>query len=196
MQIDPTKTAILVMDFQGTILGTLSDTHELVQQVANAITAVRRAGGKVGFVRVAFTPEELAGFPSHSAMGQRMNALGEKVLASAPGTQVDSRLLPQPGDIVVRKSRVGPFSTTDLDKQLRGANVDTLVICGIHTSGCVLTAVRDAHDLDYRVVVMRDGCADPDPVVHEFLTDTIFPKQAEVADLADIIEALGQSADA
>jgi nicotinamidase-related amidase len=196
MIINPANTALLAMDFQGVILATLASTDDLVDRTATAIAALRRANAKVAFVRVAFTAEEMAGFPAHSAMGQRMNEWADKVMADACSTQVDARLAPHPGDIVVRKIRVGPFSTTNLDEQLRAAGVETLIVCGIHTSGCVLTGVREAHDLDYRVIVVRDCCADPDPGVHEFLTGTIFPKQADVVDLADLLAALGAPVDA
>ena len=56
---------------------------------------------------------------------------------------------------MVRKTRVGAFSTTDLDEQLRQRGVDTLLLAGISTSGVVLSTVRDAHDRDYRVFVAR-----------------------------------------
>ncbi|HEX7914085.1 MAG TPA: isochorismatase family protein, partial [Paraburkholderia sp.] len=190
MKINPAKTALLVLDFQGTILASLPDADSLVERVADAIAAVRATDCTVAYVRVAFTEEELTYFPAYSAMGQRMNSMGEAVLMDAPATQVDSRLAPQPGDIVVRKRRVGPFSTTDLDAQLRQKGIDTLVLCGIHTSGCVLTGVREAHDLDYRIFVLADCCADPDPRINEFLTATILPRQAEVASVADLRAAL------
>lgn len=182
------------MDFQGTILATIPNPDFIIEKTKSAIEATRMAGGAVAFVRVAFEPGELAAFPAHSAMGQRMNALGEAVLAEAPGTQIDQRLSPQPDDISVRKSRVGPFSTTDLDQQLRRRNIDTLLVCGIHTSGCVLTTVRDGHDLDYRLIVISDCCADPDPSMHEFLVAKILPKQAEVVALNDVLGALEETA--
>jgi nicotinamidase-related amidase len=54
------------------------------------------------------------------------------------------------------------------------------VLAGISTSGCVLSTLRDASDRDYRLIVVSDLCADPDPEVHAFLTERIFPRQAEM----------------
>ena len=54
--------------------------------------------------------------------------------ADSPGTQVDERVAPEEGDIIVHKSRVGAFGTTDLDQQLRARGVDTLVLAGISTA--------------------------------------------------------------
>ena len=99
-------------------------------------------------------------------------------------------MAPEPGDIVVRKTRVGAFSTTDLDRQLRDRGVTTLILAGLSTSGVLLSTVRDAADRDYRVLVLADVSADPDPEVHAFLTERIFPRQARVITLADLEQLL------
>jgi nicotinamidase-related amidase len=115
---------------------------------------------------------------------------GDAFHADSPTTAIDERISPEPDDIVVRKTRVGPFLTTDLDEQLRRRGIDTLVLAGISTSGVVLSTVRDASDRDYRVVVLSDGCADREPEVHEFLTTRIFPSQATVITTAELAELL------
>jgi nicotinamidase-related amidase len=99
-----------------------------------------------------------------------------------PATQIPEEIAPHDGDIVVIKKRVGPFGTTDLHEQLQARGIDTLVLAGISTSGVVLSTVRDAHDRDYRVIVVADACADPDQEVHDFLVGRIFPHQVEVTD--------------
>jgi nicotinamidase-related amidase len=55
-----------------------------------------------------------------------------------PTTAIHDQLAPQPGDIEVRKTRVGAMSTTDLDQQLRDRGIITLVLAGISTNGVVL----------------------------------------------------------
>ena len=189
-KLDPARCALLAMDFQGSILGFLPDAAPLLSIVGETIDAVRRSGGRVGYVRVGFEPADVRAFPEHSAMGARIRAAGPNMHADSPMTAVHGSILPRPGDIVVRKTRVGAFSTTDLHRQLRAAAVDTLVLSGVHTSGVVLSTVREAHDLDYRVVVLSDGCADPDAQVHEFLTTRIFPKQAAVCTASELREIL------
>ena len=54
----------------------------------------------------------------------------------------------------------------------------------------VLSTVRAAADLDYRLVVVEDCCADQDADVHDFLTQRIFPRQAEVVTSSEVIQAL------
>jgi nicotinamidase-related amidase len=106
--------------------------------------------------------------------------------ADSPATAIDERIAPQDGDIIVRKTRVGAFSTTDLHEQLRAANVDTLLLAGLSTSGVVLSTVRDGADRDYRIIVLADACADPTPGVHEFLTEKVFPRQTTVLTTAEL----------
>ena len=79
---------------------------------------------------------------------------------------------------------------TALDLILRANARDTLIILGYATSGVVLSTVRFATDLDYRLVVVEDCCADQDPDVHDFLTQRIFPRQAEVVTSEDVIQAV------
>jgi nicotinamidase-related amidase len=191
MQFNPPATALVAMDFQPNIQASAANSSEVTSRAAEAIATIRKAGGHAAFVRVAFTLDELAAFPAHSVMGQRMKSVADKVLADAPATQLDPRLGAREGDISVRKRRVGPFSTTDLDAQLKAAGVDTLVLAGIQTSGCVLTAVREASDLDYRLIVLSDACADPDAEMHAFLLNRVFPRQASVMTLADYTAAIG-----
>jgi nicotinamidase-related amidase len=81
---------------------------------------------------------------------------------------------------------VGSFAGTDLHVQLQARGIDTLVLAGITTSGVVLSTVRDAHDRDYRVIVVADLCADRDPEVHQILTGKVFPGQADVIKAAEL----------
>jgi nicotinamidase-related amidase len=51
--------------------------------------------------------------------------------------------------------------------------------------------VRDGHDRDYRLIVLSDLCADPEADIHAFLTERIFPRQADVITSAQLDELLG-----
>lgn len=189
-KIDPAKTALLVMDFQNGHIGIVDNGDDLVQVANNLIRTFREHGGHIGYVRVAFTEEDLANVKPTGRVTRRINMMG----GAAPGapmhadsdtTQIHTDIAPQDGDIVVRKTRVGPFRTTDLYEQLQARGIDTLVLAGIATSGVVLSAVRDAHDEDYRIVVLEDLCADPDPEVHRVLVEKIFPSQADVTSVRE-----------
>jgi nicotinamidase-related amidase len=188
--IDPQRTALLVMDYQVGVLGLLGEPEALLSGVADAIATVRRHGGTIGYVRVAFEDADYAVVPAHSRMATRVAAAGRGFHSDSPTTAIHDRVAPEPGDIIVRKTRVGAFSTTDLNQQLRDRGIITLILAGVSTSGVVLSTVRDAADRDYQVFVLADGSADPDPEVHTFLTETIFPRQAQVITIAELEDLL------
>jgi nicotinamidase-related amidase len=184
---DPKHTALLVMDYQNGIVDQIPDTEALLDRVTTAIDNTRKRGGHIGWVRVAFTDADFDAVPETSIFaamtsGERRPAMHN----DAPTTQIHARLKPEPGDIMVRKTRVGAFSTTDLDQQLRARGITTLVLAGLSTSGVVLSTVREAMDRDYRIVVLRDACADRDTETHDFLTRKLFPGRAQVTTVADL----------
>ena len=76
---------------------------------------------------------------------------------------------------------------------LRARGIDHLVLAGIATSGVVLSTLRQAADLDYRLTVLADGCLDGDPEVHRVLLHKVFPRQAEVTTIADWAAGLGRA---
>ncbi len=184
--IDPEHAAMLVMDYQPAVLGSLADVEALLSRVGEAIAIVRRHGGYVGYVRVAFQDADYDAVPAHSRFAPFLAAAGRAVHNDSPSTAVHERVAQEAGDIVVRKTRVGAFSTTDLDQQLRAKGITALFLAGVSTSGVVLSTVRDAADRDYQIFVVADACADPQPGVHEFLTEKIFPRQAHVIAIADL----------
>lgn len=184
--LDPDRTVLLVMDYQNGVVSRLDDADALLARVVAAIAAVRDHGGQVGYVRVALEDADYAAIPPTSRMGQLLATAGRRFDADSPATAIDGRVAPRSGDIVVRKTRVGAFSTTDLDAQLRDRGVTTLILAGLSTSGVVLSTLRDASDRDYQIVVLADGCADFDPEVHDVLIRKVFPRQAHVAAVADL----------
>ncbi len=188
--VTPRTSALLVMDYQPGILGRVADAAALVARAADAIATVRRAGGHVGYVRVAFADADIAAFSPRNKMAAHIAAAGAAMHADAPETQIDARIAPQPGDIVVRKTRVGAFSTTDLAAQLAARGVTTLILAGVSTSGVVLSTVRDAADHDYRLLVLADACADFDDEVHRVLLDRVFPRQADVIEVTGLAAVL------
>jgi nicotinamidase-related amidase len=189
--LDPSHSALLVMDFQDGIVAMLDDPDALLERAERAIAWARDNDIQVGYVRVAFTDADFESFPPTSRMGRRARAAGDRLRDDAPATQIHKRVAPEPNDIIVRKTRVGPFLTTDLDAQLRERGIDTLILAGISTSGVVLSTVRDGHDRDYELYVLSDATGDPDAQVHEFLVTQIFPRQANVLTVAELDQLVG-----
>ncbi|MER7212598.1 cysteine hydrolase [Streptosporangium sp. NPDC000239] len=183
--LDPRTTALLVMDYQRGILDALPDPQSPLSRTADAIADMRAYGAAVAYVRVGFTEADWAAIPPTN---KPFSFLGwQRLMHHADAaTDIHPRLAPEPGDIVVRKTRFGALSTTDLDRRLRDRGVTTLVIAGVTTGGVVLSTVTDAADRDYRLHVLSDCVADPDPQVHRALMTGVFPRVAHIIDTAEL----------
>jgi nicotinamidase-related amidase len=192
--VDLSHTALLLMDCQSTVLaahGPGEDTGYLaaLQTVREAST---RAGCQVIHVVTAFR----AGHPEVAPSNVTFSGVRDAgmLVENAPGTGIHPLLAPVNGDLVVTKRRVSAFAGSDLDMLLRAKGITTLVLAGVITSGVVLSTTRAAADLDYRLVVLRDGCYDPDNAVHEMLMDSVLPMQAEVLDIETWLAIVGNEA--
>jgi nicotinamidase-related amidase len=93
--------------------------------------------------------------------------------------------------LLVRKTRFGAFSTTDLHAVFGDQSIDTLVIGGVTIAGVVLSTTREASDQDYRIFVLSDATADLDPKLHRVLIDEVLSQQADVITTADLNHLLG-----
>ncbi|MEV6025742.1 cysteine hydrolase [Streptomyces sp. NPDC052036] len=187
--LDPKRTALLAMDFQNGIVQTITEPDALVERVKGAIADVRAAGGVIGYVRVAFTEDDWGTIPERNKTFSAV-AAARLMHHEDQSTQIDERIAPADGDIVVRKVRFGGISTTDLLEQLDARGIDTLVLSGISTSGVVLSTLMDAADRDYHVYVLTDGVADHDPEVNRVLVEKVFPSRAHLVDTTALRELL------
>ena len=177
--IDTRRTALMLMDFQPAILGQIPDRDALMDRAQIALGWARANGVKVVFVRVAFVQDDYDAIPHHhKAFG---NVKQNGLLAEGnPAFDIDPALEVRTGDTVVRKTRFGAFSTTDLHALLGDESINTLVMGGISTAGVVLSTVREASDHDYLIFVLSDATADIDPEVHRVLTEKVLPQHADV----------------
>jgi nicotinamidase-related amidase len=185
------RPVLLVMDFQHGIVERITAVAPSVaESAARAVKAARASKIPVMFVRVAFRP----GYPEAAASNQAFAAAaasaGDTMHEDHPATQVHAALEPAEGEPVITKRRVSAFSGSDLDVLLRAAGADSLVLAGISTSGVVLSTLRQAADLDYRLTVLSDACADGDAEVHRVLMEKVFPRQAVVTSTEKWIETL------
>lgn len=182
----PSRTALLLMDFQPAVLAAVPDGKDVLERARQALSWARSHDVRVVHVRVAFAPEDFADVPDRNktfAPVARQGFLAD----GGPEVDLHDSIDVQDHDIHVRKVRIGAFSpTTGLHPTLRDEGIDTLVLAGLSTSGVVLTTVRHAADEDYRLYVLSDATGDPDPEVHRVLTEKVFPHQADVIATDDL----------
>ncbi|HVW28013.1 MAG TPA: isochorismatase family cysteine hydrolase [Polyangiaceae bacterium] len=178
------RRALLVMDVQPGVVERVPDSAAYVTRVTEAVRAARGHAIPVIHVVVSFR----AGMPEVSAHNQGFGALKQHSMPFL----IDARpvIPPEGGEVVVTKRRVSAFTGSDLEVVLRSGEIRHLVLCGIATSGVVLSTLREASDKDYRLTVLADLCADTDAEVHAVLTGKIFPRQAKVVNAAEWVTGL------
>jgi nicotinamidase-related amidase len=192
LALDPRATALLIMDMQSGILDRVADKKEaLLAQTSKLLDAARKTSVRVIYVVVGFRP----GYPEVSTRNAAFASVRESGLfaAGSAATEIHPALAPRADEVVVTKHRVSAFAGTDLDMILRANGIETLVLAGISTSGVVTSTVRHAADADYRLVIVEDGCADPDAEVHRVLLEKVLARQATVVKVADVTAAFGDA---
>lgn len=73
----------------------------------------------------------------------------------------------QPEDIVITKHRISAFYNTSLEAILRANHIDTLILSGVSTNMVIESTAREAHDRDYRVIILEDACAAATHEIHQ-----------------------------
>jgi len=147
------------------LLGEQVAARSILPKTRAAIEKARRAGVRVGFVTVGFSPDYRE-CPRESPVFKGAPAAGIFKLDSW-GTEVHPDLPQQEGDLHVVKHRVSPFYATSLMAQLRALNIERIYCSGVSTQAVVQATVRDAHDRDYEVVLLEDCCAAHGAEEHE-----------------------------
>ena len=176
-------SALLVMDIQPPMVGSMADPGPFVDKLNMAISHARGKGVPVVFVVVGFRP----GYPEVSPLNQsfsRFRSEASYPLDDPENTTVYEGVNRKEEDIVIIKRRVSAFAGSDLEVVLRATGIRELTLSGISTSGVVLSTLREAADKDYRLTVLEDCCFDRDPETHRVLTEKVFPRQASVLPVA------------
>ncbi|NMI06802.1 cysteine hydrolase [Paenibacillus sp. SZ31] len=185
------KSALLIMDMQKSVVSQFVKDREALLPFQKAIETARSHAIPVIYVRVAFRP----GYPEISSRNKMFGGIpgragADAVAAMEAAVQIDESVQPQPDEPIVTKVRVSAFAGSDLEVILRSRQIDTLILSGIATSGVVLSTLREAADKDYALTVLSDACIDADPEVHRVLTEKVFPLQAEVRSVDEWADSL------
>lgn len=194
LSIDREHTAVLVLHVQNIVVsgetsGLKTGQSELLERISSVLNGARAAGMPVIYLVVQFRP----GYPEVAASSSpTFNFLkrDNRLMEGTEEAQVHPKVAPEAGDLVVVGRRTGAFTNTEMEGLLKAKGVTDLVFTGINTSGTVLTTVRWAADIDYRLVVLEDCCADSDEEVHRVLTQKVFPRHAQVATSKDFLAAI------
>jgi nicotinamidase-related amidase len=187
LELDPTRTALVVIDLQRGIAGRETAPHTGPQVVANAAKLAdrfRELGGFVVLVRVSsMDGKDRLQHPTDAPM------MGSASFPEGFDIIVDE-LGPKKGDLVVTKHQWGAFYGTELDLQLRRRGISTIVLCGISTNMGVESTARDAYEHNYALVLVEDAMAALSGEAHAFAITHIFPRIGRVRSTEQVLGAL------
>ena len=160
------------------------DAASAVSATADLVAAARSAGVPVMWTEVRYA----AGLADGGLFARKVPALA-CFAEGAPGEWGRLTLDPAPGEVRVVKQYASSFFGTSLASTLHTLGVDTLVIAGVSTSGCIRATAMDALNCGFRPQVVREACADRTPALHE---NNLADLDAKYADVVSIEEALAQ----
>jgi nicotinamidase-related amidase len=174
-QLDPQKTALVLIDLQNAVLGLNPAPYSAAKVIENSrklAEAFRALGSPVVYVRADLNDL------MQLAVDQPLK------LGNTPLPAVASEIAPsagfQPGDILLTKRHWGAFAGTDLEQQLKTRGIDTVVLAGISTNIGVESTARQGTGLGFAFVVVEDACSAQDAEQHRFTFEKIFPHLARV----------------
>lgn len=185
------KPAIVVVDFSygftDTQYPTAADMSAEIATTRSLTDKARAMGLPVIYTTIAYQPWERETLPwLKKATGMAALLAGSRLVEIDEATGIQST------DPVIVKHGASAFHGTNLAGLLTGAGVDTMVVTGATTSGCVRATVVDAVQSGFNVLVPRDCCADRAAAPHEANLYDMDQKYADVTDAADIADWLDQ----
>ncbi|MBN7786504.1 isochorismatase family protein [Ponticoccus gilvus] len=180
------RPAIVVVDFSygftDTQYPTAADMSAQIAATRRLTEAARAAGFPVIYTVIAFQPWELATLPwLKKATGMAALTVGSRLV------EIDAATGIRPEDPVIVKHGASAFHGTNLAGLLTGAGVDTVVVTGATTSGCVRATAVDAVQSGFTVLVPADCCADRARPPHDAALYDIDQKYGDVTDANDIL---------
>jgi ureidoacrylate peracid hydrolase len=201
--LNPQTTALVVIDLQLAYMHEsggyveCAAARDIVPDVNRLAAALRDAGGLVAWVQNThdascerdWTVQQRMNTPESTARRSAALTFGAKGHALWPTLDVRLR------DEIVLKRRYSAFihGTCDLESILRARGIDTILIAGTLTNVCCDSSARDAMMLDFRTVMVSDGCAGVTQEEHDGALAAFYATFGDVMDTDFIIDRLAQT---
>jgi nicotinamidase-related amidase len=179
--VDPEKAALLIIDMQYLdahadyglglkakqnggfeLLGEyFEDLEVIIPKQQRLLEVARRTGLEVIHVCISPNTQDARDCPIVTRIRGLRPPKGTRE------TEILDEVKPEGDEIVFTKITSSAFLSTSLDLTLHNMGIDTLIVCGVITNGCVESSVRDGRDLGYKVIVVGDACATWTRDMHE-----------------------------
>jgi ureidoacrylate peracid hydrolase len=200
MPVDPSTTAVVLIEYQNDFTSDGGILHDAVEPVmtktdmlANTkrvVEAARKAGATVMHAPIAFAEgyHEISSHPYGILKGV---VDGNAFVKGSWGAAIMDDLAPQPGDIVIEGKRgLDTFASTNLDFILRSKGITTIALGGFLTNCCVESTMRTGYEHGYKVITLNDCLAATSAEEHDNALSYDFPMFSEPMSSADFISQL------
>lgn len=182
--VDAQHTAVVVVDMQndfckpegafGQLGIDLTMYAPMIPRLERLLANARAAGVLIIYIKMTVLPGRRSESPAQLRFNMRLHLpshpTSEPLLYTVegtPGQEIIPELAPEAGDLIVQKYRSSGFWGTNLGMLLRSNAIETVIMTGCTTEGCVESTARDALFNDYYVVLPEDCVASDDPRQHE-----------------------------
>jgi len=185
------RPAVLVVDMQNAFLSPEyelgSDPGDLVDQIASVLDGARAKNVPVFYAQTYYR-EDLA---DAGVWAEKIPAL-RNLQQGTKGAEIHPGLTPKDTDFIVPKKRGSAFFQTNLAALMVHMGVDTLILTGVSTSGCIRAAAIDASSHGYRVIVPAEAVGDRAEVPHAANLFDIDAKYGDVVNVGDVLHYLSE----
>jgi len=174
-----------------------SHYREVIPKINNLINLCRNAGIPIFYTQAV---RESSGIDLLTRSHKILPKSREERIKKKPicvretwDAEIVNEIKPAEGDHVVIKRRDSAFHDTEIGVWLRSLNIDTLIFCGIDTSICVETSLRDAFNIGYDVVLISDATSSNNKKHYESTLENVKGYYGIVMDMKELFQYLPQS---
>ena len=200
-RIEPAKTALVVIDLQNVFMAewsdyAVADARAVVPRVNRLAEALRRRGGTIAWVRMTYDPASpWRNFYDDMIRPELARRLKAGFAPGSDGHALWPELAVADGDMIVDKTRFSAFlpNSSDIAERLRAVGVDTVLVAGTVTNTCCECTARDAMMMDFKTIMISDGCAAAVPALHEAALGNFIQVSGDVRATEEAIAMMGQA---
>lgn len=204
-KIDVNKTALLLVDMQNDLIKSkeepynattkMAEAKGLINNTAKVVAAARRARVPVIYTNHVHRKDNADVVPTITDLMLEglVPPVREEFVEGTPGARVVDELKPAPGEHVIDKRRSSAFYNSDLELILRSQGIDTVIITGAVTNGCIANTVRAARERDLNVIVLSDCCACDMVEDDEYFMKKVFPRAGRVRTSDEIVSVISEA---
>lgn len=199
--LDPTKSANVVIDMQNMFCepgapAEVPESRDICDNINRLNRELRRLGGKVVWITSAATSDgigsEWAMFVDNFVAAEVRQRTIEYMKPGGHGQELWKELEVEPRDMHITKNRYSCFTpgSSSLERVLRSYRIENVLITGTKTNICCESTARDAMQLDYRTVMVSDGCAALSDDEHRAALENVIQQFGDVMTTDEVIAIL------